>query len=512
MFQKCDFTHRIVRPLIMMIIASSLSACTEKSRNPLSPNIAGPIEGVTISVPALTEPGGGRLVRTDEQPVALSFAAATSNGERPFWYEIEIGSDHEFANIVHRSNRITPLSSTQNGRASQDEPPSGVETYMVPDTLAPDRVYYWHVRAADGANTGPFSDTSQFEIFTPITIQAPRPTSPMGDEVVGSRRPSFKVKSAEITGPATNIKYRFEVARDGSFANLVAVMTVDPGGANTSATPSELDWNTRYKWRVRASGSGREGRVDGPWSATQSFKTPAVPVVAPTPVSPINRGVTSSRRPTFKVRNGAVSALAGPVTIYFQVSKNVNFNNVVAVFNVSQSPGSTTSAVSPKVLAAKTTFYWRVRAADGVYNTVFGSPASFKTPAATPAPKSPAPTEPAPTEPTPTGPAPAPFCCPPPNRFEVVQQVASETGYPHSGIHVSNFTQIVAERLAQEDPNWGRRINDTGPLGKDTVAYRINGQNNNPFSIDIVLGATGPNPRIHWSEHGSIGGVWTPAK
>ena len=497
MFQKCDFTHRIVRPLIMMIITASLSACTEKSRNPLSPNIAGPIEGVTISVPALTEPGGGRLVRTDEQPVALSFAAATSNGERPFWYEIEIGSDHEFANIVHRSNRITPLSSTQNGRASQDEPPSGVETYMVPDTLAADRVYHWHVRAADGANTGPFSDTSQFEIFTPITIQAPRPTSPMGDEVVGSRRPSFKVKSAEITGPATNIKYRFEVARDGSFANLVAVMTVDPGGANTSATPSELDWNTRYKWRVRASGSGREGRVDGPWSATQSFKTPAVPVVAPTPVSPINRGVTSSRRPTFKVRNGAVSALAGPVTIYFQVSKNVNFNNVVAVFNVSQSPGSTTSAVSSKVLAAKTTFYWRVRAADGVYNTGFGSPASFKTPAATPAP---------------TGPAPAPFCCPPPNRFEVVQQVASETGYPHSGIHVSNFTQIVAERLAQEDPNWGRRINDTGPLGKDTVAYRINGQNNNPFSIDIVLGATGPNPRIHWSEHGSIGGVWTPAK
>ena len=267
-------------------------------------------------------------------------------------------------------------------------------------------MYYWHVRAADGANTGPFSETSQFEIFTPITIPTPRPIFPVDDEVAGSRRPSFKVRSAEITGPAANIKYRFEVARDRSFSNLVKVLTVGQGGATTSATPSDLEWNTHYKWRVRASASGREGRLDGPWSATQSFKTPAVPVVAPTLVSPINGATTSSRRPTFTVRNGAVSALAGTVTIYFQISRSVNFNNVVAKFNAPQSGGSTTSAVSPKLLAAKSTFYWLVRAADGAFDTGFGSPATFKTPAAAPAP---------------TGPAPAPFCCPPPNRFEVVQ-------------------------------------------------------------------------------------------
>jgi hypothetical protein len=70
----------------------------------------------------------------------------------------------------------------------------------------------------------------------------------------------------------------------------------------------------------------------------------------------------------------------------------------------------------------------------------------------------------------------------------------------------------VAERLAQKDLNWGRQINDSGPLGKDTVAYRVNGQNNNPYSIDIVSGATSSNPKIYWSEHGSIGGVGTPAK
>ena len=72
------------------------------------------------------------------------------------------------------------------------------------------------------------------------------------------------------------------------------------------------------------------------------------------------------------------------------------------------------------------------------------------------------------------------------------------------------FTQIVATRLHAEDPLWGRRINSTGPIGKDTVAYRVGTSPHNPFSIDIVLGAGGPRPRIHWVAHGRIGGTWIP--
>ena len=100
----------------------------------------------------------------------------------------------------------------------------------------------------------------------------------------------------------------------------------------------------------------------------------------------------------------------------------------------------------------------------------------------------------------------------PPDLFVVVQQVAAETGYPDSRINVTAFTQIVAERLAQKDANCGRYVNSNGNLGKDTLAYRINGQNDHPYKIDIVSGSTGPNPRIHWSEHGESNGTWTPAK
>ena len=92
------------------------------------------------------------------------------------------------------------------------------------------------------------------------------------------------------------------------------------------------------------------------------------------------------------------------------------------------------------------------------------------------------------------------------NRFEIVQQVAAETDYPNSGIHVTDFTQIVAERLHREDANWGRRLNDSGVIGKDTVAYKTS--TGHPYSIDIVAGSMSSNPQPHWSEHGVVGGVW----
>ena len=101
----------------------------------------------------------------------------------------------------------------------------------------------------------------------------------------------------------------------------------------------------------------------------------------------------------------------------------------------------------------------------------------------------------------------APYnCCPPANRLSVVQSVAAEIGYPGSGVDVRTLTQKVAERLHAEDPRWGRRINITGPLGKDTVAYKAS--DGRPYSIDIVLGSMSNDPKVHWAPHGFVGGTW----
>jgi hypothetical protein len=144
------------------------------------------------------------------------------------------------------------------------------------------------------------------------------------------------------------------------------------------------------------------------------------------------------------------------------------------------------------VLPFDTTLYWRVFAGDGTTVSPWTTPQSFRTPAATEGS---------------TGPIPPPGCCPPPNRFVIVQQVAAETGYPNSGIHVTDFTQIVAERLHQEDANWGRRLNDSGTISDDVAAYRVPGSSN-PYSIDMIVSAGGPNPIPQWAGHGQVGGSW----
>ena len=68
-----------------------LAGCqVEKSANPLSPALAGPVEGVVISHPNLLEPGQDWELKTRDQPVQLLIQNADTSGARPLKYTFEI--------------------------------------------------------------------------------------------------------------------------------------------------------------------------------------------------------------------------------------------------------------------------------------------------------------------------------------------------------------------------------------------------------------------------------------
>ena len=275
MFQNCNFIIRIV---LSITLAVGLAACEiEESRNPLSPNIAGPIEGVNITAPALVEPINGILVETGS-PVVLKFGGTTSNSERPFWFEVELARDGFFQDMVHQASAVAPQESGIQGAAED-----GTHSYQIPDALEPDQTYWWRTRAADGANTGPYSDAHAFELFTPVTVGVPEPKSPVGGAVITGRRPRLEAETPRITGPATGVRLQFEISSRTSFANPVATLTVGSSGNVTGALSGNLAWGTTYFWRVRATAKGREGDVGGAWSRTASFKTPPAPVTTPAP-------------------------------------------------------------------------------------------------------------------------------------------------------------------------------------------------------------------------------------
>ena len=62
-------THVRLTILLPVLI---LAACAqEKSANPTSPSVAGPIAGVTISAPKLMQPASGAQVSFEQQPITL---------------------------------------------------------------------------------------------------------------------------------------------------------------------------------------------------------------------------------------------------------------------------------------------------------------------------------------------------------------------------------------------------------------------------------------------------------
>jgi hypothetical protein len=260
--------RRVVAALVALA-AVAVSACeSSKSSNPLSPTVAGPIPGVNITAPKAVEPTSGSKIAVDTQPITLAVDNAATNGVRPLSYSFEVATDVNFTNKVFVREGI--------------EPGDGRTKLRLPDPLATGRAYFWRARAQDGANTGPFSDSANFNVFTPIVIEGPGPLIPEPNAIVASLRPQFVVTNAKRTGPVGAITYTIEISDSDSFANKVAAWTTAEQPDQTKLDlPLDLKYSSIYYWHVRAS----DPTTIGPWSLIRAFVTPApAPVPVPDPV------------------------------------------------------------------------------------------------------------------------------------------------------------------------------------------------------------------------------------
>jgi len=256
--------------LTAFVAIACMAGCeSAKSANPTAPSVAGPIPGVNITAPRLLEPGAGStLVLTNEPPTLLIENAGTS-GARTIWLQLEVGTDANFQQLVYQADQIALGG---NGRTA----------YRLPAPLGAGYTYFWRTRAADGANTGPYSSVSSFSVVQPVVISAPVATTPTGK--ITTNKPEFKVTNGAISG-TSGVVYRFEISQGADFSSLVAVVTAVPNGSGTTTmTMGDLPFNATYYWRVR----GTDGTTQSPYSNVLSFTTPAP---APPPTTPGGGGV-----------------------------------------------------------------------------------------------------------------------------------------------------------------------------------------------------------------------------
>jgi len=241
----------------------------QKSDNPLSPSIAGPIAGVAITAPKLMEPASGSQISVEAQPIVLTVGNSASNGVRPISYIFQIATDSAFSQVLF----------TQTGVAPGND---GKTSFKMPQTLAAERKYYWRSKADDGANASDFSAVADFTVFTPVLIQPPVLLDPADGATIATKNPTLSVANASRSGPAGAISYIFEVGTDPNIVNRTVQAEVREGSSSTSYTTPDLAPSTRFYWRVRATDPGH---LSG-WSSLRTFVTPAPIIVAPTP-SPI---------------------------------------------------------------------------------------------------------------------------------------------------------------------------------------------------------------------------------
>jgi hypothetical protein len=242
-----------------------LAGCQQaKSANPLSPSIAGPIAGVSITSPKLLEPGISAQIPVDQQPVALMIENASTNGVRPVSYIFEIATDAGFTTKVFTQTGVQPGS-------------GGRTTLKLPQSLTAERTYYWRAKGDDGANASDYSAAGNFRVYTPVIIQPPSLKEPGDGQTIPIRRPTLVIGNSQRSGPAGAMQYLIEVARDSAMADRILAALVDEGSNQTSfVMPDDLPYATRFYWRVKALDPSHESN----FSTVQSVVTPPAPVVA----------------------------------------------------------------------------------------------------------------------------------------------------------------------------------------------------------------------------------------
>ena len=116
---------------------------------------------------------------------------------------------------------------------------------------------------AKPASTGAAADGSTLKVTAPGIV------SPVGDTTVSDVRPTLVVSAASGQFTAASVSYDFQLMNDGG-----ALLQSSTQGGTSWPLPSDLTYETPYRWRARATTGG----AFGPWSTTGRFLTGKAPL------------------------------------------------------------------------------------------------------------------------------------------------------------------------------------------------------------------------------------------
>ncbi|MBT0812302.1 T9SS type A sorting domain-containing protein [Litoribacter ruber] len=307
----------------------------------------------TPAAPAPAEPPVLSSPANNSTNISTAPELSWSNSDGAVSYQAQISTSANFSETVFDQTDIA-------------------QTFVELNDLQNETTYYWRVRATNEAGNSDWSSTWNFTTTpaAPAPAEPPVLSSPANNSTNISTAPELSWSNSDGA-----VSYQAQISTSANFSETVFDQT---DIAQTFVELNDLQNETTYYWRVRA--TNEAGNSD--WSSTWNFTTtPAAPAPAEPPVlsSPANSSTNISTAPELSWR-----ASDGAVTYQAQVSTSVNFSQTVFdQTDIAQ------TFVELNDLQNETTYYWRVRATNEAGNSDWSSTWNFTTTPAAPAPAEP---------------------------------------------------------------------------------------------------------------------------
>ena len=266
---------RNLRILTLLSLSLTVLACERsKSETPLSPNVAGPMGGVSVDAPSMLSPAPGSTLSDRDQPLTIVMGNPSTNSPRPMTLGFQIAFDAAFANIAVSREGLAPGD-------------NGQTRLVLAERLPPGRTYFWRTKADDGANSSGWAGGVPFELQQAVTIGVPNPVSPANNERVTTSMPILLADNASASGPHGQLVYQFQVSENAVFNGLVVNAEIGVAPNRTSFTlVSPLASDKTFYWRVRVF----DPTTVGAWSRVEVFRSPMQVIDPGTPPPPPGGG------------------------------------------------------------------------------------------------------------------------------------------------------------------------------------------------------------------------------
>jgi hypothetical protein len=306
-----------------------------------------------INAPAVNYPADNG--ETDSFMPTLSVNNSTALVGAILTYEFEVYSDPEL------SSQVTAASGVQEGE--------NTTSWQVDLDLNDNTFYYWRAMATDGTEFSPWMDRTTFFVNTandPPSV--PNISAPEDNSEVTALQPALEVTNATDPDYFDTLTYEFEVYAD---EDMITMLTSEdgvaegPDGITSWQVDTDLDEETSCWWRARARDDEDE---PSDWTDLVSFfvNTANDAPSAPTISSPEDGDDVDTLEPVLAANN-STDADQDLLTYFFEIDKVDTFDSpsLEESGEVQEGAGDTTSW-EPSQLDDNTTYYWRVKAWDGM--------------------------------------------------------------------------------------------------------------------------------------------------